>query len=189
MNIRNQIDHVKPYNDQETKDKEMILNYLDRYEDLLVRDNETVHFTSSGFVLNEAHDKVLMVYHNIYNSWSWTGGHVDGNPNFLEVAIQEVKEETGVQRVRPIVSEIFTLDILPVIGHVKRGEYVSSHLHINVTYLLEVSEREVLSINESENSNVGWMPLDTFLEEVNEAHMKPVYLKIIHKAKALKLIK
>ena len=123
-----------------------------------------------------------MVYHNIYHSWSWTGGHADGNDNFLEVAIKEVQEETGVQKVNVLSEKIASLDVLSVLGHIKKGKYVTSHIHISVAYLLEVEEGENLKIKEDENSNVGWLPLSSFLEEVKEEHMKPIYQKIIDKA-------
>lgn len=189
MELRKQIENYTPLNEQEVKDKEMILSYMDLFEDVLTRENEILHFTSSGFVLNETRDKVLMIYHNIYNSWAWTGGHADGEDNLLEVAIREVQEETGVQNVKPLVDDIISIDILPVSGHIKRGKYVSSHLHVSFAYLLEVNENEVLRIKEDENSNVGWLPLDTYLDLVTEEHMKPTYNKIVNKAKSLKLVK
>ena len=34
-----------------------------------------------------------MIYHNIYNSWAWTGGHADGNENLVEVALKEAEEQ------------------------------------------------------------------------------------------------
>ena len=43
-----------------------------------IRQIETALFTASAWVVNPARNKVLMIYHNIYNSWSWTGGHADG---------------------------------------------------------------------------------------------------------------
>lgn len=49
---------------------------------------------------------VLMVYHNIYQSWTWTGGHSDGEADLLKVAIKELKEEAGVKKVVPITEEI-----------------------------------------------------------------------------------
>lgn len=156
---------------------------------MLTRENEIVHFTCSGFVLNESRDKVLMVYHNIYNSWAWPGGHADGESDFLEVAKREVREETGVENVKTIENDIFALDVLACFGHVKRGKYVSSHLHISVAYLLEATEEESLSIKADENSNVGWLYLDTFLDSVAEEHMKPIYTKIVEKTKSLTLIK
>jgi len=41
-------------------------------------------------------------------------------------------------------------------GHVKRGHYVSSHLHLNVTYLLEADEADALAVKPDENSGVVW---------------------------------
>ena len=81
--------------------------------------------------------RFLMAYHNIYDSWAWTGGHADGEADFLKVAIREAMEETGITRVTPVTEDIFSLEVLTVDGHEKKGAYVSSHLHLNVTYLLE----------------------------------------------------
>lgn len=175
------IKNYKPYNEQEEKDKEMILHYIDSFHDVLTRENELAHMTSSAFVVNKAKDKVLMAYHNIYDSWAWTGGHADGEENLLEVAIREAKEETGVKEATPIISDIFSIDILPVVGHFKKGKYVSAHLHLSVTYLLEVDEKELLVIKPDENSGVKWIPLDKVIQASNEPHMQKVYEKIISK--------
>ena len=43
-----------------------------------------------------------MIHHNIYNSWSWTGGHADGDKDLLYVAIKEAKEETGVKNIKAL---------------------------------------------------------------------------------------
>lgn len=39
----------------------------------------------------------------------------------------------------------FSVEVLPVDGHEKRGRYVSSHLHLNVTYLLQAEESDKLT--------------------------------------------
>ena len=44
MNLREQIKEYKPYNEQEEKDKEMMLKYIDTFEDVLTRENEMCHF-------------------------------------------------------------------------------------------------------------------------------------------------
>ena len=67
----------------------------DEIDKILTRDNKCYHFTSSAWVVSPDFKKVLMVYHNIYNSWSWMGGHADGESDLLKVAIKEVKEESG----------------------------------------------------------------------------------------------
>ena len=138
MELREKIEKYQPYNEQEAKDKQTMLKYIDTFEDVLTRNNEFGHFTASAWTLNQARTKVLMVYHNIYQSWAWTGGHADGESNLLEVAIRELKEETGVKNVKVLNDNIFSLEIICVNGHVKRGKYISSHQHLNLTYLLEV---------------------------------------------------
>lgn len=62
-----------------------------------------------------------MIYHNIYNSWSWTGGHADGETDLLAVALREVTEETGLQTLRPVSRELFSVEILTVDGHENEG--------------------------------------------------------------------
>ena len=181
--LRREIEEYKPYNEQEEQDKKVILKYIDTFDDVLTRNNEFGHFTASSWVLNKDRTKVLMIYHNIYKSWAWTGGHSDGDSNLLNVAIREVKEETGVKDVKPISDDIFSLEIICVNGHVKRGKYVSSHVHLNITYLLEADEDEELKIKEDENSGVRWVDIDKAVELSNEAWMKGIYKKLIEKQK------
>ena len=73
-----------------------------------------------------------MAYHNIYQAWTWLGGHADGECCLHAVALREAEEETGV-RARPVQAEIFSVEILPVPEHVKRGKTVRGHVHLNVT--------------------------------------------------------
>ena len=139
--------------------------------------------TASSWLLNATHDKVLMIYHNIYHSWAWTGGHADGDRDLLAVAKREAMEETGVTEIRVISEDIFSLEILTVDGHEKRGVYVPSHLHLNVTYLLEADEAEVLRIKPDENSGVEWMRPGEALRASSEPWMRRwVYRKLIARA-------
>lgn len=183
MNWIELIKRYTPFNEQEQKDKDLILHCINTFNDVLTRNNEIAHVTSSAFVVNKPKDKTLMVHHNIYNSWSWTGGHADGEENLLAVAIREVMEETGVKNILPVTSDIFSLDVLPVQGHIKRGSYVSSHLHLSVAYLVEADESETLIVKADENSAVKWIPIDEVNEYNNEPHMQKLYTKLISKIK------
>ena len=175
------IKRYSPYDEQEKKDKEVILDCIDTFKDILTRDNKIAHITSSAFILNKAKDKVLMIHHNIYNSWSWTGGHADGEKDLLAVAIREGKEETGVENIKALNSDIFSLEILPVLGHVRRGKYVSAHLHLSIAYLVEADEKEALIVKEDENSDVKWIPIEEVNSYSSEPHMQKVYTKLIDK--------
>lgn len=181
MKLRDVVSKYVPYNEQETKDKETILKYIDTFDDVLTRNNEFVHFTSSGFVVNKDRNKVLMIYHNIYDSWGWTGGHADGEEDLLEVALREVKEETGIKNVKPVTSDAISLDTLAVLGHMKKGKYVSAHVHLSLAYLIEADDNEELVIKEDENSGVKWFPIDKVIDASKEPHMRPIYEKIINK--------
>ena len=116
-----QIENYPPFNEQEEKDKALILGWISNNENAFSRENTVAHITASAWVVNKDRSKVLMVYHNIYNSWSWLGGHADGETDLLSVAIREVKEEAGISNVRPVSEEIFSLESLTVDGHVKKG--------------------------------------------------------------------
>ncbi len=182
--LREDIEEYKPYNEQEEQDKKVMLEYIDTFDDVLTRNNKFTHFTASNWVVNKERTKVLMIYHNIYKSWTWTGGHSDGDSNLLNVAIKEVKEETGIKTVKPITDDIFSLEIICVNGHVKKGKYVSSHVHLNVTYLLEADENEDLKIKEDENSGVKWVDINKAMELSSEAWMREnVYKKLTEKLK------
>ena len=78
-----QIERYNPINEQEKKDKEIILDFINKNDNVLFRDNEIAHITSSGFIVNKSRNKTLMIHHNIYNSWGWTGGHADGNSDLI----------------------------------------------------------------------------------------------------------
>ena len=97
----------QPFNEQEEMDKSLILNWIETQDDAFSRDNTVAHMTASAWVVNKDRSRVLMVYHNIYDSWSWLGGHADGETDLLAVAIREVKEEAGISCVRPVSEGIF----------------------------------------------------------------------------------
>lgn len=184
--IIEEVEKFSPWNEQEKRDKQQILHCLRAVPDIFYRENTLAHMTASAWVVNRTRDKVLMVYHNIYRSWSWLGGHADGEEDLLQVAIREVREESGLREVVPISRDIYSLEILTVDGHEKRGEYVSSHLHYNITYLLEADEEANLSGNSEENSGVGWFKLNQAVTISTEPWFRErIYSKLNEKLQKL----
>ena len=182
MNIEEQIADYKPYNEQEAHDQAVMRQLFATQPDLFTRENQVAHMTASSWLLNATHDKVLMIYHNIYRSWAWTGGHADGDRDLLAVAKREAMEETGVTEIRVISEDIFSLEILTVDGHEKRGVYVPSHLHLNITYLLEAAEGAPLPGKPDENDGAAWFPLDSVAEVSSESWLcENIYKKLQQK--------
>ena len=166
--LRERIVNYVPYDEQEESDKEYILKFIDTFDDVLTRKNIFGHFCSSAFVVNKNRSKVLMIYHNIYNSWAWPGGHADGESDLLGVAMREVMEETGIKNLKPLSKDFYAIDVLPVKSHIKRGKFVSSHIHLNATYIFEADENEELLIKEDENSGVNWIDIDKMVSSLQD---------------------
>ena len=178
-----QIKKFQPLSDSEKSDKQIILDYIKLVGDvILYRKSRLAHITSSGFILNESMTKTLMVHHNIYQTWTWTGGHADGDRDLLEIAIKEAKEETGIQIISPLTDEMLSLDILTVKGHYKRGKYVNTHLHLSAAYVLIADETDDLTVNPSENSDVAWIKVEEMAKMSNEREIIPVYQKLYERA-------
>lgn len=182
MALREEILAFGPGCEQEETEKRLMLAYLERFSDLLTRENEMAHFTASCWIVNPARDKVLLAYHNLYHSWAWLGGHADGDGDLRRVALREAQEESGLTQARILGEGIFSLEILGVDGHVRRGRYVGTHLHLNVTYLLEADDRLPIRAKPDENSAVRWMPVGEVLQAVSEPEMRVVYQKLMERA-------
>lgn len=170
-----------PKCEQEKIDADLIDQYHEMFGDIWTRDNTLCHLTSSAFITNEDFTKVLVIYHNIYDSWSWVGGHADGDHDLLQVALKETNEETGldIENIKVLETAPISIEILPVASHIRKGKFVSCHTHLSICYLVQASEQDHIRILEEENSGVAWMEFDKFLSITKEPHMRPAYEKII----------
>ena len=174
------------YNEQEAADKQVILHALETDPDCFERSAQA-HMACSIWVVDPSMTQTLLVYHNLYDSWSWIGGHADGNPDLKSVALRELQEETGVERARIVEcgpGAIYSLEALTVNGHEKRGVYVSSHLHLNITFLAIANPADPIRIKPDENSGVRWTTLANAIQLSTEPWIRErIYRKLIDKLK------
>ena len=94
------------------------------------------------------------------------------------IALKEAREETGLKNLKVISDGIYSIQILTVDSHIKKGKFVPSHLHLDCCFLLEANENETLRIKEDENSGVKWVDINKAVDISNENNMKPIYLKL-----------
>lgn len=178
MNLIAQLEAFDPWNEQEKRDRDALLQLL-RDGWVPFGREDPAHWTASAWVVSPNRARVLLAYHNLYDSWAWLGGHADGERDLLAVALREVREESGLKDVRPVSPEIYSLEILTVDGHEKRGRYVSSHLHLNATYLLEADPGAPLRCKPDENSRVGWFALEEAVAASSEPWFRErIYAKL-----------
>lgn len=237
MALYQDIASYHPFNEQEAADRHVMLRALKTNRFCFDRKSQA-HFTCSAWVVNPEKTQTIMVFHNIYNSWSWIGGHADGCSDLAAVALRELREETGVEHARIVspwecvdrpsrrpnadkkakastneisnemvsankipnevvnasapspTSPLFSLEVLTVDGHEKNNRYISSHLHLNVTYLVEVDPSEALRIKPDENSGVKWVFLDQVLNMSDEPWIRErIYAKLLAKLNLLKQLR
>ncbi len=185
MNLRNEIENYIPFDIEEEKIKEHLLKWIDEFDDVLTRNNEFGHFTSSAFVVNKDRTRMLAVYHNIYDAWIFPGGHADGEGDLLSVAVREVEEETGVKP-KILDNSIFAISASPIVGHVKRGKYIPAHTHLDVIYLLEADDKEQLTFRKDESKGVKWITFEEATSSNVVDFIRPVNKRLIKKLESLK---
>lgn len=171
--------NINQINEFEIQQLNIIIDFIKNNSNALTRDNKIVHLTVSAWVLNPTLDKVLMAHHNIYNSWAWLGGHVDGNDDLGQVAICEAMEETGIKDIHFLSDNWISIDILPVQPHFKNNQLVEAHLHFNFTFALIADDKQELIPKFDENKAVKWIAVNEIEQVVKEKEMIPIYHKLM----------
>ena len=182
MLLKEKIENYTPYDEQEVRDKEQMLKFIDSFSDVLTRNNILGHFSASAFVVNKERTKMLVVYHIINDGWIYPGGHADGEEDFLSVAVREVEEETGL-KTKILDNNIYAIQSAPVKGHIKYGKYVSAHIHFDVLYLMEADDMIPLVFREDESKGVKWIPFEEADNETMCNFIRPIHRKLINKLK------
>lgn len=182
MDFKTLLEEYHPADKQEEKVKKQLLEDIQIYGSTLWdRSCDEIHLTASSLIVDPEFKQTLMIYHNIYQALCWTGGHADGEQDLLQVAMKEAKEETGIKILWPVRSEILSLDILPVPEHKKHGKIIHAHHHYSVAFGLIAPQKQELMIKPDENREVRWISISDIHNQCMEAHMLPVYDKILRR--------
>lgn len=156
--------------------KRMMLDFLSQHDNAFDRACVLGHFTASAMVLNATKDKVLLMDHVKLQKWLQLGGHCDGDKDFLQVAVKEAKEESGLESIQVLRQDIFDIDIhlIP-----KRGDELA-HYHYDVRFLMQADERETLQSN-GESNGLQWVGLGG----VNEFNSDESVLRMCDKVRKM----
>lgn len=167
---------------KEAKDKEHLLQLPQKF--IGTDRSLPYHYTTASLVMDKDKDTVLMIYHKIYNSWSWPGGHVEAGENLFYSALRELYEETGLQYVRPVSEAPFAMELMPVKKHMRKGAYVDTHFHINFCFGFFADSKDPLHKNKAGHVARLWIPVKELATFVTEAHMLPIYTSLIERLKS-----
>jgi 8-oxo-dGTP pyrophosphatase MutT (NUDIX family) len=142
-----------PFDAHEARMLAQITNFVEGHADCFERSQRAGHVTGSAWVVDQARERTLLVHHRRLGRWLQPGGHADGNPDVLEVAIREAEEETGLPA-RPVSAVIFDVDAHQIPA---RGAE-PAHIHYDIRFLLEADGRLAPVVSE-ESHEVRWVAL------------------------------
>jgi 8-oxo-dGTP pyrophosphatase MutT (NUDIX family) len=117
---------------------------------------QPIHVTGSAWVVNPTRDRVFMVHHGKLHQWFQPGGHADGDPDVLRVALKEAAEESGADpdHIRLVSDEIFDVDI----HWVPATHAAPAHGHVDIRFLVEVDD-DIPMPGSHESHEVAWIDL------------------------------
>ncbi len=145
----------KPFYEQEKIHQQEMIEFLTMESDCFQRKSLHRHFTSSAWIVSEDSTKFLLLHHRKLNEWIQVGGHCDGDPDVLKVALKEAQEESGLKNLRLLWENIFHLDI----HHVPHLGSTPQHLHYDICFIFQAYDDHTL-IKNDESYDVRWFSKD-----------------------------
>jgi len=152
------LDQLAQYRPLDAADAECLLLFIEfvkSHEGCFERTLSLGHVTGSAWIVDPSGTKTLLVHHRKLNKWVQPGGHCDGNPDVLAVALQEAQEETGLHGLRLADEAIFDLDIHLIPA---RGADLA-HFHYDVRYAFQARHGQSPAVSH-ESLALAWVPLE-----------------------------
>lgn len=153
----------RPLDRHDRLQKEKIETFVRDHFDCFERSNVKGHVTGSAWIVDHAGRRVLLTHHKKLNKWLQLGGHSDGNPNLLQVALREAWEESGLEGLTPLSPHIFDLDVHSIPP--REGE--PGHYHYDIRFAFRAPAGKELIISE-ESHQLSWVPLDDLSQYSDE---------------------
>lgn len=145
------LDTYHPQSSDQADIQARIFNFVHNHPHPLSRNNFYGHVTASAWVIDPSGEKALLTLHRKIGLWLQLGGHAEDDADLLAVALREVKEESGLTDLSPVISGVFDLDIhrIPQVGA------EPSHYHFDFRFFLQLRSLQPLIISE-ESIDLGW---------------------------------
>jgi 8-oxo-dGTP pyrophosphatase MutT (NUDIX family) len=130
--------------------------------------HEKIDYAADVFIVND--DAVLLRMHDKYGIWLAPGGHVELDEDFVEAALREAKEETGldVELIGTTPAEYDDGDrevLVPLF--INRHRISDTHEHISFMYVGTSTTREVTPGEGEKTDGFKWF---TYGELDNPEH-------------------
>ncbi|MDA9163270.1 NUDIX hydrolase [Rickettsiaceae bacterium] len=148
------------------------ISLINDYNDAFYRTNFYGHITGSAWVV-DSDARILMMHHKKLNKWLQPGGHCDGEFDVINVAKREAQEETGLEDLSLLSSEILDIDkhYIP-----SKGEE-PEHFHFDIRFIFKANHPEKIIKNDESNELKWFTPI-----ELNQMNLPESIMRMHRKA-------
>lgn len=171
--LLSKLNRYQPFDAHEYSMCERIVKFVKENPDCFERTLLVGHITGSAFIVNKQRTHTLMTHHQKLDKWLQLGGHSDGDPNTMNVALREAEEESGLKTIAPISEDIFDVDVHKIPA--RKNE--PAHYHYDIRFLFEADDAEKLIIT-NESNDLQWIPLERMEEYTTEETVLRMIKKI-----------
>lgn len=144
----------RPIDDADRMRCERIAEFIKTTPRCFERGNLEGHITGSAWVVDKSRERVLLTHHKKLGKWLQLGGHADGNPDVMDVAMREAREESGLTDLRALSPEIFDVDVHPIPQHGAEP----AHIHYDVRFIFQTVEPDRFVMS-SESDELAWVEM------------------------------
>ena len=146
------LENYEPVFLEEKLYKRNMLDFLRANEDCFERSLRIGHFTGSAWIIDYDNSNFLLTHHKKLGIWVQLGGHADGCSNIVKVAEKEAFEESGLESLKLVSSEIFDIDV----HKIPKYKDIPEHFHYDVRFLLKVSDKNDFIKISNESLDLKW---------------------------------
>jgi 8-oxo-dGTP pyrophosphatase MutT (NUDIX family) len=128
------------------------IRFVEARADCLLRACEPGHLTGSAWIVSPDRTRTLLTHHHKLDKWLQLGGHADGDPDLLAVALREAREESGLTRLRAVSAVPFDVDrhLIPP------RKMEPEHYHYDLRFMIEADPAEPRVIS-NESKDLAWV--------------------------------
>jgi 8-oxo-dGTP pyrophosphatase MutT (NUDIX family) len=127
--------------------------------DVFERTRVDGHFTASCWLVSRDGARVLLTHHRKLDRWLQLGGHADGDPDLVGVALREAHEESGLPDLL-VDAEIFDLDAHLIPARANEP----AHTHWDVRFIVRCAGDEAFAVS-AESHALAWVPIPALLDD------------------------
>lgn len=142
----------QPADEEERAMVMQTVQFVQNHPNCFDRQLQIGHVTGSAWIVSPDRQQVVLLHHYKLDRWFQPGGHADGDPDVLRVALREAEEETGLRDLKVVDPAIFDVDVHTIPARADEPE----HVHYDIRFLFEASTDQPF-VRTRETKDVRWV--------------------------------